>query len=51
MKNFSPGDEMFGWDGTWRGKEADSGVYVFLAEVKFIDGKTEMFKGDVTLIR
>lgn len=51
LKNFSPGDEMFGWDGTWRGKEADSGVYVFLAEVKFIDGKTEMFKGDVTLIR
>jgi len=39
------------WDGTFRGDKAQVGVYVWYCEVEFIDGQTEHFKGDVTLIR
>ena len=40
------------WDGTFRGKELDSGVYVYVLQVRF-DGETEptLRKGDITLIR
>ncbi|MEM1118819.1 MAG: gliding motility-associated C-terminal domain-containing protein [Bacteroidota bacterium] len=51
-KGFLPGDEFnFGWDGRFNGQEMPNGVYVYLAEITFIDGKTEVFTGDVTLSR
>lgn len=40
-----------GWDGTYRGKEAPQGVYVYLCELKGIDGKYYTFKGTITLLR
>ncbi|PSJ76097.1 hypothetical protein C7N43_15585 [Sphingobacteriales bacterium UPWRP_1] len=40
-----------GWDGTFKGKNAELGVYVYYAEVTFTDGTTDFFKGNVTLIR
>ena len=46
-----PGDIAAGWDGFVRGKKADTGVYVYQAEILFIDGETEVFAGDLTLIR
>ncbi|QQS27780.1 MAG: choice-of-anchor L domain-containing protein [Sphingobacteriales bacterium] len=39
-----------GWDGTFKGKNAELGVYVYYAEVTFTDGTSEFFKGNVTLI-
>ena len=38
-----------GWDGTHRGKQLNSGVFVWLAEIEFFDGTTQIFKGDVTI--
>lgn len=40
-----------GWDGTFNGEIMNSGVYVFYAEVEFIDGVVVDYEGDVTLLR
>lgn len=57
------GDKMFerrdlplntpavGWDGTRDGREALPGVYVWMAELIFLDGTTATVAGDVTLLR
>lgn len=44
-------DEDHGWDGTFRGKQSEAGVYAWFAEVEFLDGQTRTYKGDVTLVR
>ncbi len=49
--NLPPNDVARGWDGNYRGKKMDVGVYVWFAEVEFLDGKVIIFKGDVTLVR
>jgi len=49
--NFQPNNPAFGWDGTHRGRPLDPAVFVWFAEIEFIDGRTELFKGDVALIR
>lgn len=49
--NFESNDSSAGWDGTHRGKLMNSGVYTFFAEIEFIDGLVEIFKGDVSLLR
>ncbi|RMF27506.1 MAG: hypothetical protein D6765_07440 [Bacteroidetes bacterium] len=46
-----PNDPGEGWDGTYRGQELDQGVYTWFAEIEFLDGEVELFKGDVLLIR
>ena len=40
-----------GWDGTFNGKNAQEGVYVWTATVAFLDGEILRFNGDVTLVR
>ncbi len=47
----APNDPSLAWDGTYRGQPLNSGVYVYYVEVTFVDGRTEVFKGDVALIR
>lgn len=50
--NFAAGDPAFGWDGYLVGStEAPSAVYVFVVEYEFLDGKTSLYTGDVTLVR
>lgn len=51
LQNFQPNDPDNGWDGTFKGKLMDPGVYVYWAKIRFIDGSVEIYKGDVTLIR
>jgi gliding motility-associated-like protein len=50
-QNFLPNDDTRGWDGSFRGKACDPGVYVWYVEVEYLDGFREAMKGDVTLIR
>jgi len=40
-----------GWDGTFRGNQADSEVFVYYLDVICIDGQRYQTKGDITLIR
>ena len=44
-------DSSVEWDGRIKGKEVESGVYVFIAIVKTSDGASRQIKGDITLIR
>jgi hypothetical protein len=50
-RNFLPGDLESGWNGTVAGKFVDPAVFVYVVEVEYINGETEIFKGDVTVIR
>ena len=49
--NFAPNMPEFGWDGTYRGKAADPGIYTYFASVRFVDGTEQVFKGQVHLVR
>ena len=40
-----------GWDGSFGGKEVNPGVFVYVAEVSYLDGKRELFKGDLLLFK
>lgn len=40
-----------GWDGTFRGRTVDSGVYVYLVDVEFEDGQKLLYRGDVTVVK
>lgn len=46
-----PNDPAVGWDGIFRGKELDPGVYTYYAEIEFVDGLRQLYKGDVSLIK
>jgi len=49
--NFPSEDPAFGWDGNFRGRAMNTGVFTYYAQVRFIDGAIEIFRGDVTLMR
>ncbi len=51
LYNFQPNDPAYGWDGTHRSRLLNPGVYVYVAEVEFLDGEVVIYKGDVTLMR
>ena len=52
-ENISPNSSGAGsWDGTFDGDPLPPGVYIYVAEVEFIDNDTRLvYKGDVTLIK
>lgn len=39
-----------GWDGKINGQAVNPGIYIWKAEVEFIDGATALFQGSVVLI-
>ena len=49
--NFPPNEFDYGWDGNFRGKPLNTDVFAYFVEVEFIDGRVEIYKGDVTLLR
>lgn len=51
QQGFAPNDAGAGWDGSLRGDKLNPAVFVWQAEIKFIDGETEKWTGNVTLIR
>ncbi len=50
-ENFMPNDPNNGWDGAFKNLRMNGGVFVYYAEVEFIDGEVIEYKGDVTLVR
>jgi hypothetical protein len=44
-------DPNSGWDGTFKGEPMLPGVYVWVAEVIFLDGQSFTASGDVTIVR
>ena len=50
-QNFQPNDPDHGWDGYHLGKLLVPAVFVYYAEIQLIDGRTLLYKGDITLVR
>ncbi|MCF8244729.1 MAG: gliding motility-associated C-terminal domain-containing protein [Saprospiraceae bacterium] len=50
-KDFAPNAPKFGWDGRFEGQAMNPAVFVWQAEVEFVDGKAKVFYGEVTLVR
>lgn len=49
--NFPANAQDAGWDGAFRGKPMGQGVFVWQAEIEFIDGVIGFYEGNVTLLR
>ena len=51
QKVFETRDQSVGWDGKFKGKDENPGVFTYYARVTFLNGATQELKGNVTLIR
>ncbi|MEQ1746723.1 MAG: hypothetical protein ABMA02_14925 [Saprospiraceae bacterium] len=51
QNDLAPSDPSLGWDGRINGEKAPPAVFVYVAEIEFVDGATEVFRGDVTVVR
>ncbi len=51
QRTFQPNDPAYGWDGFFKGKLMNPGVFVYRAEVIFVDGRVEEYRGSVTLVK
>ncbi|KAA3624183.1 MAG: hypothetical protein DWQ02_23450 [Bacteroidetes bacterium] len=50
-KDALPNDIAAGWDGKYKGQHLPPAVYTFYAEIEFKSGETELFFGNLTLVR
>lgn len=50
-REIPPNNPDFGWDGRFRGKWQDSGVYIYSIEIELVNGNTLVETGDVVLMR
>lgn len=48
---FPPNDEESGWNGTFRGRLLQPGVYTYMVQVESVSGAIHTFSGDVLLLR
>ncbi len=39
------------WDGLFKGRKLDPGVYIYVLDARYLDGVRRSFKGNVTLLR
>lgn len=50
-ETFALNDQTLGWDGTYRGQSVEQGVYIYYAEVEFVNGQIVQVKGDVSVVK
>lgn len=51
IDQIQPNNPNVGWNGDHKGKPLGEGVYVYFADVVFIDGRTIRYKGSISLLR
>ncbi len=51
QENFRPNDPSHAWNGIYKGAPMNPAVFIYFAEIEFIDGRVELYKGDFTLLR
>ncbi|MGB0982835.1 MAG: choice-of-anchor L domain-containing protein [Saprospiraceae bacterium] len=51
VRDVEVNDPTSGWDGTFKNERMQTGVYGWVAEIEFTDGKRIIYKGNTTLIR
>ena len=49
-RHFAPGVPELGWDGTFRGKRVEGGVYQYVGKVIDFDGNEAVYSGNVTVV-
>jgi len=49
--NLESGIEGNGWDGTFKGKDLEPGVFAWTAEILFIDGQVLSYSGDIMIAK
>ncbi|MCB9349826.1 MAG: gliding motility-associated C-terminal domain-containing protein [Lewinellaceae bacterium] len=42
---------LAGWDGTFKGELMNPAVFVWMAEVEFVDGSSRVYEGELSLVR
>ncbi|MFT7452970.1 MAG: gliding motility-associated-like protein, partial [Patescibacteria group bacterium] len=47
--NLDDSEAEWAWDGTFKGKGLNPGVFVYITEIEFVDGFKTLYKGDVTI--
>jgi gliding motility-associated-like protein len=50
-QNLRPNTPEDGWDGSYKGQLLNPGVYVWMAEIEWKNGETQIFQGDLTILR
>lgn len=50
-ENFQPNDLSQGWDGKINNQEVDPGVFAYMTVIEYLDGTSEIFAGDITVIK
>ncbi len=50
-KNFLPNDLQLGWNGIYKNDVVPSGVYLYTATVRFVDGEVIRYSGDVSVFK
>ncbi len=50
QSTLSPNSNTNAWDGRFQGEILDNGVFVWSAEIEFIDGRVIPYSGDVLLL-
>lgn len=50
-KVFESQTQLIGWDGTFRGRDQNPGVFTWVLEYQFVNGKTGVMNGTTTLVR
>ena len=48
---YSSSQKNFKWDGSYKGMTCNAGVYAYIVDVVYINGKKETLSGNITLIR
>jgi len=51
LKNFEPNDSSTGWDGSYRGKVENPGVFVYYLKCVDVNGDSILKKGDITILK
>jgi len=49
--NISPNSTIDLWDGVFKSKKMNVGVFIWVMEVELLDGRSELFSGDLSLIK
>jgi hypothetical protein len=50
-EHFEPDNLQLGWQGDFRGQPMNPAVFVWWAEVEWLDGQRTILSGDVTVVR
>jgi gliding motility-associated-like protein len=50
-KVFESSNQWKGWDGTYKGQQMGPGIYTYVADLEYLNGKKKRDFGSITLIR